>query len=272
MRHQEIDWLFSSQGGMARKNPDLWKSFAEAVNSPECGPRDALYAYYNCLLGQNPAHRLAAAKSWMKWEFHAFASSSQADKDEFDTKLSAPIAVYKNLTWQWQDGSGSEVPIEVLKEMGLDENSCEDAVQGFRQHLLTTASTEVEHKSPMHMRPVQPHNPKLSEEELSPDDESKFVPAQNMLTCFYSVNNQYAMNNINLLDPGRMENAKHIPCIAVHGALDNICPIDTALELCAHWPQMELYIPVQSGHSMYDVAITNQLIQATDRLATMLNS
>ena len=44
----------------------------------------------------------------------------------------------------------------------------------------------------------------------------------------------------------------------------------TALELQQHWPGMELRVPTKSGHSMYDVAIANQLVRATDEFANRL--
>ena len=78
------------------------------------------------------------------------------------------------------------------------------------------------------------------------------------------------MNNINLID--RMDRIQHIPCIAVHGGSDSICPVDSALDLCQVYPNLELRIPIGAGHSMYDPAITHELVQATDRIATKLIS
>jgi pimeloyl-ACP methyl ester carboxylesterase len=112
--------------------------------------------------------------------------------------------------------------------------------------------------------PVEP--PK----DVMPEEAAKYIPAQPMLTCFYSVNDRYATDNIDLLDKKRMERVRSIPCIAVQGGKDTICPPDTALDLHAHWPEMELRIPKGSGHSMYEPAITNELVRATDRIAKEL--
>jgi proline iminopeptidase len=59
--------------------------------------------------------------------------------------------------------------------------------------------------------------------------------------------------------------------IAIHGGQDCICPLDNALELLRAWPNnnMELRVPLQAGHSMYDPAVTHEIIQATDRLANV---
>lgn len=94
----------------------------------------------------------------------------------------------------------------------------------------------------------------------------KQLPLQAMLTCFFSTNDDYCLNNRDLLktDDDRW---KKIPCIAIQGGSDGICPPDTALELWEASENMELRIPVSAGHSMYDPWITHELVQATDRMA-----
>ena len=78
------------------------------------------------------------------------------------------------------------------------------------------------------------------------------------------------MNGINLLDASRMKRIQHIPCIALHGGLGRVCPVNTALELSRSWPCLELRkIPMQSGHSMFNVANANELVRATDRMAQL---
>jgi proline iminopeptidase len=94
---------------------------------------------------------------------------------------------------------------------------------------------------------------------------TNYIPAQAILTCFYSVNDRFVMNGRNLLDD--VDQMQHIPCIAVHGGQDPICPVDSALDLRSVYPSMELRIPLQSGHSMYDPAIINELLMATDYFA-----
>lgn len=59
---------------------------------------------------------------------------------------------------------------------------------------------------------------------------------------------------------------KQIPCIAVQGRLDYVCPVVTAYDLHCAWPEMELRVVPGAGHSMYDDAIKHELLDATDRL------
>lgn len=59
---------------------------------------------------------------------------------------------------------------------------------------------------------------------------------------------------------------RQIPCIAVQGRLDYVCPVVTAYDLHCEWPEMELRVVPNAGHSMYDDAIKSELLDATDRL------
>ena len=56
-----------------------------------------------------------------------------------------------------------------------------------------------------------------------------------------------------------------IRCIAVQGGQDYICPPRTALALHDAWPEMELRIVLDAGHSMYDPRIASELIAAVDQ-------
>lgn len=59
---------------------------------------------------------------------------------------------------------------------------------------------------------------------------------------------------------------RRIPATIVHGRYDIICPVKSALDLHAAWPEAALRI-VLAGHSAVDPAIVDALVEATDRLA-----
>lgn len=63
-----------------------------------------------------------------------------------------------------------------------------------------------------------------------------------------------------------LDKIRHIPCIAVQGRLDYVCPVVTAYDLHCGWPEMELRVVPNAGHSMYDAGIMHELLEATDRL------
>lgn len=200
------------------------------------------------------------------------------------------IAVCNGTEWSYQNANGqlvADINLSPTVNMNVHVRSQVERLRRGISSSPLSPGTAVET-----MRPVQPlllpqesselpiHNnnsnnnnetqPTLSQEML------EYIPAQTMLTCFYSTNDRYAMNNIDLLDPERMSRIQHIPCIAIQGGEDRICPVDTALDLLEQYNDnhsnnnMELRIPLRSGHSMYDAAITNELVRATDRLAAQL--
>lgn len=87
--------------------------------------------------------------------------------------------------------------------------------------------------------------------------------AQALLEAHYSIHAAFLQQQP-LLD--HIDRVRHIPCIAVQGQWDLVCPPATAVELGQAWPEMELRLVPRAGHSMYDPAITHELVTATDRM------
>jgi proline iminopeptidase len=57
-----------------------------------------------------------------------------------------------------------------------------------------------------------------------------------------------------------------VPCVAVHGQRDLLCPPAAAAALRAAWPELELRLVPGAGHSMYDPGIAHELVGATDAM------
>jgi proline iminopeptidase len=57
---------------------------------------------------------------------------------------------------------------------------------------------------------------------------------------------------------------RHIPSVIVQGRYDVVCPIESAWELHERWPEADLRVVVDAGHSAYEPGITSELIRATD--------
>ena len=60
---------------------------------------------------------------------------------------------------------------------------------------------------------------------------------------------------------------KDIPAVIVQGRYDVVCPIRSAWDLHRAWPQADLRIVGDAGHSALEPGITHELIEATDRFA-----
>ena len=88
-----------------------------------------------------------------------------------------------------------------------------------------------------------------------------WVPAQAMLTSRYSTTYGFLGETELLLGVDRI---RQIPCVAVQGANDMICPPATAHELHLAWPEMELRVAPGAGHSMYSAELQAEVLRATD--------
>jgi proline iminopeptidase len=67
-----------------------------------------------------------------------------------------------------------------------------------------------------------------------------------------------------LRDVGRI---RHIPAAIVQGRYDLVCPMRSAWDLHRAWPEAELTIIPDAGHSAFEPATARALIRATDRFA-----
>lgn len=87
------------------------------------------------------------------------------------------------------------------------------------------------------------------------------------------IETHYFINHCFLSPNQILENApslKDIPGVIIHGRYDMICPLENALTLYHHWPQAELQIIREAGHSATEPAIVDALIRATKNMALRL--
>lgn len=58
---------------------------------------------------------------------------------------------------------------------------------------------------------------------------------------------------------------RHIPATIIHGRYDMCCPVTNAWDLHKAWPEAELVIIANAGHSASEPGIARQLVQATNQ-------
>lgn len=87
------------------------------------------------------------------------------------------------------------------------------------------------------------------------------------IECHYFVNNTFIRPN-QLLDEAHK--LRDIPGVIVHGRYDMVCPLDNAFALHKVWPQAELKIIRDAGHSAAEPGIVDALVKATDDFAHRL--
>jgi len=87
------------------------------------------------------------------------------------------------------------------------------------------------------------------------------------IECHYFMNNSYLGKDQILRDAHRL---KSIPGVIVHGRYDAVCPMQNAWELSQAWPEAELKIIADAGHSATEPGIIDALVSSTRALALRL--
>lgn len=80
----------------------------------------------------------------------------------------------------------------------------------------------------------------------------------------------YFMNNAFLAPRQILDNAHRladIPGVIVHGRYDMVCPLDNAYALSEAWPQAELQVIRDAGHSASEPPIVDALIRAVEAVS-----
>ena len=93
----------------------------------------------------------------------------------------------------------------------------------------------------------------------------RFADAFARIECHYFTNGGFFENENQLLD--KVERIRHIPAVIVQGRYDVVCPMASAWELHRAWPEAELMVVAEAGHSASEPGITSALVAATDRFA-----
>ena len=92
-----------------------------------------------------------------------------------------------------------------------------------------------------------------------------FATAIARIECHYFVNKGFLEREDQLLRGVRR--IRHIPAVIVQGRYDVVCPMQTAWELHRAWPEADLRIVPDAGHSALEPGITHELVAATRRFA-----
>ena len=102
-----------------------------------------------------------------------------------------------------------------------------------------------------------------SREYMSHAGEDEFALAFARIECHYFVNGGFFEVEDQLLrDVGKI---RQIPAVIAQGRYDVVCPMMSAWDLHRAWPEAELHVVPDAGHSAYEPGIVDVLIGATDR-------
>jgi len=87
------------------------------------------------------------------------------------------------------------------------------------------------------------------------------------IECHYFIHDTFMQPGQLLADAHKLAD---IPGVIVHGRYDMVCPLDNAFALHKVWPQAELHIIRDAGHSAAEPGIIDALVKATKDFARKL--
>jgi proline iminopeptidase len=91
----------------------------------------------------------------------------------------------------------------------------------------------------------------------------EFAVAFARIECHYFVHHAWLEPPRDLL--GNVHRIRHIPGVIVQGRYDVICPMESAWALHRAWPEADLRVVPDAGHSAGEPGTLHELVEATDR-------
>ncbi len=106
---------------------------------------------------------------------------------------------------------------------------------------------------------------RVKEQDLAKFAEPEMAAAFARIECHYFVNRGFLKREDQLLRDVRK--IRHIPAVIVQGRYDVVCPMRSAWDLHRAWPEADLQVIPDSGHSAFEPGTARALVAATDRFA-----
>ena len=100
--------------------------------------------------------------------------------------------------------------------------------------------------------------------------EDEFAIAFARIECHYFIHGGFFEHDDQLLR--NVDRIRHIPAVIVQGRYDVVCPMRSAWDLHRAWPEADLRIVQDAGHSAFEPGNLHQLIEATDRFGGQSSS
>jgi proline iminopeptidase len=106
---------------------------------------------------------------------------------------------------------------------------------------------------------------KVNQSYIKQAEDPKFAAAFARIECHYFVNGGFLERPDQLLED--VPRIRHIPAVIVQGRFDVVCPARSAWDLHKAWPEADLRIVPDAGHSAFEAGIARELVKATDRFS-----
>jgi len=173
----------------------------------------------------------------------------------------------QELHWFYQEGAGRIFPDAWQPYLNhIPESERHDMMAAYQKRLLSDDESvrlaaakhwSVWEGSTCHLYPDLQH--------IEETADAEFALAFARIENHYFMNHGFFSHENQLLD--EIEKIRHIPTVIIQGRYDVVCPMQTAYDLKQAFPEAELIVVPDAGHSAFEPAIASELVKATDRCA-----
>jgi len=175
----------------------------------------------------------------------------------------------KEIRWFYQEGANAifaDVWEEYLKVIPEDER--DDMVSAYYRR-LTSDDEQVRLEAARAWSIWEGSTSKLffDYNMIEKFADPEFALAFARIECHYFMNNAFFETDNYLIE--NVGKIRHIPAVIVQGRYDVVCPMMSAWELHRAWPEADLQIIPDAGHSAAEPGIISALVDATDRFREM---
>ena len=172
----------------------------------------------------------------------------------------------KELLWFYQEGASQIFPEawqEYLKPIPVDER--QDLISAYYKR-LTSSDPKIRQEAARAWSIWEASTSKLlpSPQLVKDFSGDKFAEAFARIECHYFMNGGFLERENQLLE--NIDSIRHIPGFIVQGRYDVVCPMVSAWELHQAWPEAELIVIPDAGHSITEPGIRSALIESVDKL------
>ncbi len=173
----------------------------------------------------------------------------------------------KEIDWFYQQGCSKIFPDlweAYLKP--IPENERHDMVAAYYRR-LTSADPSVRKEAAIAWSTWEGSTIKLLPDPATAGKfgEDEFADAFARIECHYFTNKGFFEEDNFLLN--NIDKIRNLKTVIVHGRYDVICPVENAWELHRAFPEADLHIIPDAGHSLSEAGITAKLIEYTDKWA-----
>jgi proline iminopeptidase len=171
----------------------------------------------------------------------------------------------KEISWFYQEGASAIYPDvweEYVKVIPVEERG--DMLGAYHRR-LTSDDEQVRLEAARAWSIWEGSTSKLFPDPnfIAEFGEAEFALAFARIECHYFMHNAFFDTDNYLIE--NVGKIRHIPTVIVQGRYDVVCPMMSAWELHRAWPEADLHVTPDAGHSALEPGNVSALVEATDR-------